>query len=93
MQDTVEVRRITKNPDLGIIDRVRKVIEWRDVISIEEGGSEIAEELGENDLVLITLSYTEIVVMASYSKITKKWLEFREFAKAADGKVSNIMLN
>ena len=91
MQDTIEVIRVTKNPDTCIIDRVRKLIEWRDVISIEEGGQEIAQELEEDNLLLVTLSYGEIVVKGSYSILKKKWLMFREDAKEADGKVRNIL--
>ena len=91
MQDTIELIRITKNPDLGIIDKVRKIIELRDVISIEEGGSEIQQELDEKRLVLMTLTYSEIIVVADYDKLKKQWLAFRELAKEEDGKVSNIL--
>lgn len=91
MQDTMELIRITKNPDLGIIDKVRKIIELRDVISIEEGGSEILQELDEKKLVLMTLTYSEIIVVADYDKLKKQWLAFRELAKEEDGKVSNIL--
>jgi len=91
MQDTIELIRITKNPDLGIVDKVRKVIELRDVISIEEGGSEIQEELKEKKLVLMTLTYAEIVIVEDYNKIKKQWLAFRELAKEEDGKVSNVL--
>ena len=91
MQDTVELIRITKNPDLGTIDKVRKVIEWRDVISIEEGGSEIVEELQEENLVLITLAYAEMIAVVSYTAIRDRWLAFREEAKEEDGKINNVL--
>ncbi len=91
MQDTIEVVRVTKNPDMGIVDKIRKILEWRDVISIEEGGQEIAQELEEDNLVLFTLSYGEIVVKGSYDTLKRKWLNFREEAKKADSKLSNII--
>lgn len=91
MQDVIEVTRITKDTNLEIVDKVRKLIEWRDVISIEEGGQEVISELEENELTLLTLSYGEIVVTHSYDIIKAKWLKFRREAEKADHKLNNLI--
>ena len=91
MQDTVEIRRIAKNTDTGVIDVVRKQIDWRDVISVEEGGSEVQEELDEERLIYITLPYLELVAVAEYTQFKRKWLAWREFAKKEDQKLTNIL--
>jgi len=91
MQDVIEVIRVTKDPEMGIIDRTRKLIELRDIISIEESGQEVIRELESQGLVLITLTYTELIIEESYSTIKRKWKKFREEAKVADNKLSNML--
>lgn len=81
MQDVIEVVRVTKNAEIGYIDKVKKIVEWRDVISIEEAGQEIGSELESDNLVMITLSYSEIVVDASYEDLKAKWIKYRKAAK------------
>lgn len=81
MQDVIEVVRVTKNAEIGYIDKVKKIIEWRDVISIEEAGQEIGSELESDNLVMITLSYSEIVVDGSYEDLKAKWIKYRKAAK------------
>ena len=81
MQDVIEVVRVTKNAEIGYIDKVKKIIEWRDVISIEEAGQEIGSELESDNLVMITLSYAEIVVDGDYEDLKAKWMKYRKAAK------------
>lgn len=89
MQDVIEVVRVAKNAELNYIDKVKKVIEWRDVISIEEAGREIEDELEADALTLITLSYAEIVVQESYEDLKSKWVKYRK----ADKKEKNNGFN
>jgi len=91
MLDTVEIRRISKNTDTEVIDIVRKQIEWRDILSVEEGGSEVQRELEEDNLIYLTLPYIELVVVAEYGQFKRKWLAWREFAKKEDQKLTNIL--
>lgn len=90
MQDTIELIRVSKNEELGFIDRVRKVVEWRDVISIEEAGQDVTSEIDQSNLIIITLSYTEIVIEGSYKLLKTKWLKFRKEAREEDNKLDNI---
>lgn len=90
MQDVIELIRVTKNAEMGYVDKVKKVVEWRDVISIEEAGQEIYDELEQDDLVMLTLSYGEIVIQASYTNLKEKWLKFRKEAKEIDSKLNNF---
>lgn len=90
MQDVIELIRVTKNAEMGYVDKVKKVVEWRDVISIEEAGQEIYDELEQDNLVMLTLSYGEIVIQASYTSLKEKWLKFRKEAKEIDSKLNNF---
>lgn len=90
MQDVIELTRVTKNAELNYIDKVKKIIEWRDVISIEEAGQEIGSELESDNLVMITLSYAEIVVEGSYESLKAKWIKYRKHDKKERGNSFNI---
>ena len=90
MQDIIELIRVTKDPEMGFTDKVKKTIEWRDVISIEEAGQEVSNELGQVNLVMLTLSYTEIIVEGSYTALKNKWIKFREDVKKEENKIDNL---
>ena len=90
MQDVIELIRVTKNAQLNYIDKVKKIIEWRDVISIEEAGQEISSELESDNLVMITLSYAEIVVEGSYESLKAKWIKYRKDADSQKNKGFNL---
>ena len=90
MQDVIELTRVTKNAELNYIDKVKKIIEWRDVISIEEAGQEIGSELESDNLVMITLSYAEIVVEGSYENLKTKWIKYRKEAEKQKNKGFNL---
>lgn len=93
MQDLIEVTRVTKNADLGYVDRVKKIIEWQDVISIEEGGREVYDELEQGDVVLITLSYTEMIIQGSYEELKRTWINYKKQSKEEDKKLNNYNNN
>tara|TARA_B110000259_G_C14028685_1_gene405762 strand:+ start:1536 stop:1820 length:285 start_codon:yes stop_codon:yes gene_type:complete len=89
MQELIEVVRVTKNADLAYVDKIKKLIEWQDVISIEEGGREVYEELEQDNVVVITLSYSEIAVQASYNELKSMWLNYKKQSKEEDKKLNN----
>lgn len=89
MQDVIEITRVTKNSEVGYIEKVKKVVEWRDVISLEECSQEIGSELGSYDIVMITLSYGEIAAEGSYEDLKAKWIKYRKQARKEEANPFN----
>lgn len=81
MQDVIELTRVTKDPEVGYIEKVKKVVEWRDIISLEECNQEVGSELGSYDIVMVTLSYGEIAVEGAYETLKTKWIKYRKQAR------------
>tara|TARA_B100001939_G_scaffold333596_1_gene333713 strand:- start:407 stop:682 length:276 start_codon:yes stop_codon:yes gene_type:complete len=81
MQELLEVIRITISQETGIVEKTHKAIEWRDVVGLEEADAATLAETEERELVLISLTYADILVVDDYFKLLKKWKKYKENSK------------
>ena len=93
MQELIEVVRVTKSAETGIVDKTRKIIEWRDVVAIEEAGVETINDTEEENLTLINLSYMDILVTEDYSVLVKKWKKYKAYIKNEESNLNFGKLN
>lgn len=93
MQELIEVIRVTKSAETGIVDKTRKVIEWRDVVAIEEAGIETLTDTEEENLTLINLSYMDILVVEGYPELVKKWKKYKNYIKNEESNLNFGKLN
>lgn len=93
MQELIEVVRVTKSAETGIVDKTRKIIEWRDVVAIEEAGIETINDTEEENLTLINLSYMDILVTEDYSALVKKWKKYKTYIKNEESNLNFGKLN
>jgi len=78
----LEVVRIMKNPETQVVSQVRKTIEWRDVLNIEEGSEDLYIELAMEDdeeLCGINLGYEENIVVGNYDTLVKGWKDYKKY--------------
>jgi hypothetical protein len=90
MQELLEVIRVTKSADTGIVDKTRKIVEWRDVIGVEEAGVETLSDTDEDNLTLLNLSYMDVLVTEDYHSLVKKWKKYKQYAKEEDNNINNF---
>jgi hypothetical protein len=72
----MEVVRVSKNPDTGVICMRKKLIRYEDIESIEDANSDILGELGMSIATEITLPYEIIVVIEDYTALKTVWLKY-----------------
>jgi hypothetical protein len=64
---------------------VKKVIEWRDVISIEEGDEVSKRDVEMERLSCIVTSYGDVYVQNSYPWLKKQWSEYLSRKEEKEG--------
>jgi hypothetical protein len=71
--------------DLGTVMKVKKLIEYRDIVSIEEGDEVAKRDVDMEVLSCITTTYGELYVNNSYKNLKSKWLKYKEELKKSEG--------
>lgn len=76
MQEILEVKRVIINPDTNVVSIFNKTFLIKDIISIEEADAVTKEEFGIENLVLVSLEYSDVFVNMGYKDLIKVWIKY-----------------